>query len=247
MDTLDQSLLSRMGSLMDRPNLLRALSPNFADLRLYAVYLVETYHYTRHNAKNQAAVAARSENIDINYLRYCLKHATEELGHENLALYDLQKISGQSITPDDLPVPLPETQALVDYLYQISREGNPLGRLGYSYWAERSYEYIQPILKMLTSSLGVQPEQMSFLVQHAEIDQTHAIEVAEVIKQFVNSDEDLRAVEAVMLRSLDLTADLMEAIFHEFVALKEGKNTRYSSLVRLFPERLGDAQASKDL
>ena len=88
------------------------MTPGCVDKRLYAIYLTETFHYTKHNAKNQALVATRMESINPNYAKFCLKHALEEVGHEFMALHDIQNM-GYKLDEKSLPEALPATKTLV--------------------------------------------------------------------------------------------------------------------------------------
>lgn len=226
---LNLRLEYEMEHLSRSENLGKVLEPGFVDKRLYAMYLCETYHYTLHNARNQALVATRREPMSIQYMKYCLNHALEEAGHELMALHDLKGL-GYDVTEKTLPKPLMSTEALVAYLYHISEHHTPVARLGYSYWAERSYEYIQPLLAMLSDGLGVPKKAMTFFNEHSEIDAKHAEEVEEAINRFVKTPEDWQAVEEVMVGSLIMTTRMMDQVFDQFCQLKEGKATRYTFL-----------------
>tara|TARA_R110000868_G_scaffold407454_1_gene688912 strand:- start:2785 stop:3483 length:699 start_codon:yes stop_codon:yes gene_type:complete len=228
-EKLNARLEYEMENLSRSPNLEKVLEPGFVDKRLYAMYLCETYHYTLHNARNQALVATRRDTSNIHYMKYCLKHALEETGHEMMALHDLKNL-GFEVHQDSLPKPLMTTETLVAYLYHISEHFSPVARLGYSYWAERSYEFIQPLLAMLSDGIGVPKKAMTFFNEHSEIDAKHAEEVEESIRRFVKSDEDWSAVEEVMVGSLILTTRMMDEVFDQFCKLKEGKPTRYKFL-----------------
>ncbi len=226
---LNARLETEMENLSRSPNLEKVLEPGFVDSRLYAMYLCETYHYTLHNARNQALVATRRDATNIQYMKYCLKHALEEAGHEMMALHDLKSL-GFDINVETLPKPLVSTETLVAYLYHISEHFSPVARLGYSYWAERSYEFIQPLLAMLSDGIGIPKKAMTFFNEHSEIDAKHAEEVEEAINRFVKSPEDWNAVEEVMVGSLILTTRMMDQVFDEFCKLKDGQISRYTFL-----------------
>jgi len=227
--SLNARLEHEMENLSRSPNLEKVLEPGFVDKRLYAMYLCETYHYTLHNARNQALVATRREAMSVQYMKYCLNHALEEAGHELMALHDLKNL-GFEIDDKNLPKPLISTEALIAYLYHVSEHFTPVARLGYSYWAERSYEYIQPLLAMLSDGLGVPKKAMTFFNEHSEIDAKHAEEVEEAIVRFVKTPEQWQAVEEVMVGSLIMTTRMMDEVFDQFCKLKEGKPTRYGFL-----------------
>lgn len=230
-EALDSRLKRKMLELASSQNLVRATTPGIVDKRLYAIYLIQTYHYTRHNTRHQALIATR-DGVSIQYMKYALKHALEEAGHEMMAIHDLQNIGVEIQSKKNdlgLPGPMSSTTRLNNYLYKISKEENPLARLGYSYWAERVYDYITPFFKIL-SSLGISKKQMTFLGEHAEIDNVHAIEVAEAILRFAKTPEDWEAIAETMLTSLELTAAMMDEIFEEFMRLKEGRKSEYQFL-----------------
>ena len=185
------------------------------EMRLYANYMVQTYHYTKHNAKNQALVGALAKDVSPGYLKFCFHHAAEEAGHEMMAVKDLQSIGiapSESMSSEMLM----ETEALVAYLYWISATGNPLQRLGYSFWAENSYHYIQDILGKVKSDLNLQPRQMTFFVAHSDIDAEHAAEVERELLLNCRTEQDWRDVETVMVRSLRLTVAMMDAVATQY-------------------------------
>lgn len=226
---LQKNLTAAWKKVMDESSLIRLIESKKFDQRLYAIYLVETFHYTRHNSRNQALVATRSEIVDIRYMKFCLDHAAEEAGHEYMALHDLKSL-GFSVQENELPSPLPETQALIGYLYYISANGNPLQRLGYSFWAENIYEYINNHLKILAQVCQLRPEQLTFFLQHATIDEKHAQEVEKIICEFVKTNDDFQAVQDVLLMSLRLTQLMMDAVAEKYLELASDASTRYSFL-----------------
>jgi pyrroloquinoline quinone (PQQ) biosynthesis protein C len=226
---LKERLDFEMDNLQQSPNLFKVLEEGFADKRLYGIYLTETYHYTFHNSRNQAAVATRKEIMNINYIKYCLKHSLEEAGHEMMAFHDLKNL-GFDCTVESLPKPLNSTQALIAYLYYVAENENPVARLGYSFWAERSYEYIKPLLDLLSSGLNIEKKSMTFFNEHSEIDEQHAIDVENAIKRFAKTDQDWQDVEDCMVNSLVLTARMLDEVLEEFIKVKEEKKSRYGFL-----------------
>lgn len=228
-EKLKKRLELEMENLQQSPNLFKVLEEGFADKRLYGIYLTETYHYTFHNSRNQALVATRKEAMNINYIKYCLKHANEEAGHEMMAFHDLKNL-GFEVSINDLPKPLCSTDALIAYLYYVSEYGNPVARLGYSFWAERSYEYIQPLLNLLSDSLNIEKKSMTFFNEHSEIDEQHAIDVENAIAKYAKNEADWQDIEDCMVNSLLLTSRMLDEVLEEFIKLKETDNSRYKFL-----------------
>lgn len=199
------------------------------DARLYAIYLIETYHYTLHNSRNQALAGARAFDREPQFLKFCFKHASEEVGHELLALHDLCSLGLERDTLV-LPAPLPSTEVLIAYLYWISQTGNSVQRLGYSFWAERCYRFIGPLLQSARSRLRLQDSQMTFLVAHAQIDDAHGREVVETMERHCRDAADWECVARAMHTSLRLTAQVLDDVEAAFTQLASGRSRHYAFL-----------------
>lgn len=209
---------------------LKVMKPGYASKKLYAIYMIETYHYTYHNSRNQAAVATRKDPLDINYMKFCLHHAEEEAGHEMMAFSDVRKL-GFDIHLDQLPKPLPSTQELIDYIYDVAQNHNPVARLGYSFWAERVYSYIKPLLTLMKYGARIPNKSMTFFNEHSDIDAKHAEEVDEAIIRFARTDEDWEAITECMLGTLDRTIKMTHEVLHEYDKILNNEPTRYDHIL----------------
>lgn len=197
---------------------------------LYALYMHETYHYTRHNARNQALVGVMGAGDDAQYQKFCFEHAAEEAGHEHMALHDMRSLD-RSVELELAP-PLRETTVLIAYLYWVSVQGNPVQRLGYSYWAESCYEYILPMVGQVQKQLGLSEAQMTFFISHAKIDVEHAEEVRAMLARTCRTPEDWATATEVMETSLDLTAGMMRGVCLEYDRLARGETKRADFVLR---------------
>ena len=153
LEALDATISATWAELLSQPLATTFLtSPASADRRMLALYFIQAYHYTSHTARNQAAVGVSTRTTNVHYLRYVFEHALEETGHELMALHDLRALGLPIEDPaTDLPPPLPETEVLIAYLYYVANHGNPVQRLGYSYWAETAYGVGQSFLEGITA------------------------------------------------------------------------------------------------
>lgn len=190
---------------------------NGIDKRLYVATMAELYHYTRHNSINQAFAAWRVPPEDMALLRFCYHHADEELGHEKMIVHDLKSVG---VLTDEVLArePEPATQALVGYLYGVGLQHGAVARLGYSYWAETSYEHIGILVGRARSDLELTPHQMTFFLAHQDLDVGHAQEVRRAISQFVRNDDEARQVKAVARTTLYLTAQLLDNVIKTYCA-----------------------------
>ncbi|WNY20322.1 iron-containing redox enzyme family protein [Xylella fastidiosa] len=205
---------------------LRAIQDGEVTKSLYALYLLETYHYTKHNARNQALVGVRYGDDHL-YQKFCFKHAAEEVGHEMMALHDLKNL-GLGAIDFEIPDPLPATTTLTAYLYWIAYQGNPLQRLGYSFWAEACYEYVLPMMAKVKEKLQLSTNQMTFFVSHADIDEEHSRIVNDMITRKCRVPADWQAIAEVMETSLRLTGKMMDEVYvehHRLIAERAGRAT----------------------
>ncbi|MGO1069411.1 iron-containing redox enzyme family protein [Lysobacter sp. CA199] len=225
---LNERVTAIWGEILDTSELVRAIRGGSVDKALYAIYMLETYHYTAHNARNQALVGVRHAEL-APYAKFCFEHAAEEVGHEKMALHDVMSI-GLKDHKFDIPQPLPSTEILIAYLYWVSFTGNPLQRLGYSYWAENAYEYINPLIDRLRTTLELQESQLTFFIAHSDIDADHFEEIKTIMRRTCKSEQDWVDVERVMETSLRLTGAMLEEVHREYELYRSGKSRRYAFL-----------------
>ncbi len=215
-------------ALLGKSRLANAILDGKISKSLYAIYMLETFHYTAHNARNQALVGVRPD-INPVYAKFCFEHASEEVGHERMALHDLKSI-GFALGDAAMPKPLPETECLIAYLYWISATGNPLQRLGYSYWAEDCYQYINPLIEKLRSTLSLEASQLTFFIAHSDIDAKHFDDIKQTIQRCCKTQQDLDDIAYTMEVTLNLTGKMLEGVYDEYLLLESGKPSRYAFL-----------------
>ncbi len=89
-------------------------------------------------------------------------------------------------------------------------------RLGYSFWAEDSYEHLEPMMDICKNSLKLTDKQMTFFVAHAIIDAKHSEEVNAAIDRWVVTDEEKAAVKQVARTTVYLMGKILESVADEF-------------------------------
>lgn len=177
---------------------------------LYRDLMIEIYHYTRHNSKNQAAAAFVEAPEGL--LKFVYRHAAEELGHERMVAHDLRSVG---LIPDETILnrqPLPPTEAMIGYLYYVALRYGPIARLGYSFWAESVYSHIGPLLVKISADLSLGPKNITFFGSHIQADKDHAEQVEDAVESFAVTAEDRAAVRQVANTTLFLTGQLMDAV-----------------------------------
>jgi pyrroloquinoline quinone (PQQ) biosynthesis protein C len=226
---LEQKVAAKWDDILTNSNFIQHIMQGKATKALYAIYMIETYHYTKHNAKNQALVGVAGKGLHSKYLAYCFHHAHEEVGHEVMALSDIGSIGFDRDKCKALR-PLPATETLIAYLYWVSVTGNPIQRLGYSFWAESVYTYIDPVIKSIQSTLGLTEKNLKFFIAHSAIDADHAEEVEEMLHLVCNEQSDVDDVTFVMENTLALTARILDDVWAEYLKFQSGESERYAFL-----------------
>jgi len=229
---LDVAISKKWEEILAQPQAINFASSLMGrDRRVYALYLTQVYHYAFHTARNQALVAVNPANADTKYMQFCLEHALEETGHELMALHDLQSIGAPINDPEkDMPPPMVPTELLIAYLYWISTHGSPVQRLGYSYWAERSYDYIGMFMDNLGKNMSLSKRQMTFYHNHASIDDKHAKDVEKILLSVCKTREDWKEVTKAALTTIDLTHQILIAVIEEYNKLLQGEQSDYAIL-----------------
>ena len=159
----------------------------------YAHLMREVFHHSRENPQIQAAATAYFRGAQRDAVKPFLRHATSEIGHDQLALNDARSI-GLDVSDAAEQFPLPATSALVAFAYYQIYHRDVVGYLGYLYFLEFmptgfGAEYMQRLAEM-----DVPPEAMTFLQDHSTIDVGHNKLMNGYISQLVTTEEALQAV-----------------------------------------------------
>lgn len=225
---LDERIEKTWADILESSRLVKAIREGSVSKALYAIYMIQTFHYTAHNARNQGLVGVRHADNPV-YAKFCFEHAAQEIGHEKMALHDVMSL-GLKNEVFDIPPALPATDVLIAYLYWVSFTGNPLQRLGYSYWAENAYQFITPLINNLSEVLDLKPAQLTFFIAHSDIDIEHFNEIKLMLRRTCKCQEDWDAITTVMETSLRLTGAMLEAVYEQFEAWQNGLAPRYDFL-----------------
>lgn len=215
-EELDRVVAEGWARIHDGP-FYRHVREHGADRELYRRTMCQLWHYIQHNPLNQAVAVLGMPPGRTHLIRYAVDHSLEELGHEKMIEHDL-RLSGLLDEPLSASVPLPATQAFIGWLYYVSLRQGAVARMGYSYWAESSYDQIGEMLDHLRGDLGLTDRSMSFFVAHSTIDAKHSDEVRKALERNADTPEVRRQVIEVARTSLYLNAALLDNVLDEYVA-----------------------------
>lgn len=159
----------------------------------YMSFLAEEYFNTTENPRIMALFIAHLDTDAHKTAGKLLKHAAMEMGHNDMALKDLETLGGdpQKIRRGRA---LPATEALAGYISFEIQHRNPKTFLGYLYHMESISLRMAEKGGNAFSGLQIPESALSFLREHAEADPTHMRWNRDYLEDFVLSREDLDAV-----------------------------------------------------
>jgi hypothetical protein len=167
---------------------------------LYIKGMIQIFHYAKYNAINQAAATFSEDHKKVGLLRFAIKHALEEIGHENMVVSDLKALGiDESVFEAD---PMPATDALSGYLDSVALRGG---------------------VNACKNTLGLADNQLTFFIAHAEIDIKHSEDVHRAIDRWVISDKEKASVLQVAKTTLFLTGQIFESVAQEYILEKEAE------------------------
>jgi hypothetical protein len=190
--TLDAEFRAALVSFAASPAM-RMLEGGTLQLPHYKAVLREIYHYAKEDPQIQALASVHFRGDDRATVKMFLKHATSEIGHDLMALADLEAL-GEDASAIPATLPLPSTVALTAFpLYQIQYH-NPIGYLGYLYFLEYMPTQAGAGYLEALRAVGVPPEATTFLQEHMTVDVAHNNLMQEYLRRLVRTEADMSAV-----------------------------------------------------
>lgn len=169
----------------------------------YKELMRQIFHHARENPQIQTLAAVYFRGDQRQMVKPFFKHATSEIGHDQLALDDLKTL-GVDVSEIPTEKPLTSTTALLSYAFYQIQFRNPIGYLGYLYHLE--FMPTTDGAKYMASfeKAGVPRSAMTFIHDHVTIDMAHNKLMLQYIDTLVKTPQELDAV----VYATEVTADL---------------------------------------
>lgn len=180
----------------------------------YKEILRQIFHHARENPQIQALATVYFRGHQRSMVKDFYRHATSEIGHDQLALNDL-KVLGEDVSSIPYENPLPSTTALLGFAFYQIYNLNPIGYLGYLFFLEFTPTQNGKTYMELLSKIGVPHEAMSFLEDHTVIDVGHNKLMESYVAEMVKTESDLNSVIYAMRVTGKLYADMLQAAFSQ--------------------------------
>lgn len=178
----------------------------------YKGFLIETYHNAGLNPQLQAYASLYIRGRPRDTFKKFFQHAISEIGHDLLALADLE-IVGVPSEEVLASRPLPETSAFfANAVYNIQRRG-AVSYLAYLFHLEYTPTKNGPQIMALLSSKGVPASAMTFLEEHSTVDFNHLKLMKGYMDNIVTNDEEKIVFSECLHDTIVLHHRMLEAAF----------------------------------
>ena len=199
---------------VQRSTALRRMMAGEVTPRHYQEVLRQIYFQARENPQIQVFATAFFRGAQRASVPGFLKHAVQEVGHDQLALNDL---AAMGVDTADLPRqnPLPSTAAVTAFAYYQVQHLNPVGYLGYLFFLEFMPTSSGGTYVELFKRAGVPDDAFSFIREHESVDVAHNKLMERYIKDLVTTEADYLAVRYALQTTAALYIKMIEGAFEQ--------------------------------
>ncbi len=177
----------------------------------YLVFLGQAYHHVKHTVPLLMACGARLPQR-LAWLRDAVaEYIEEELGHEQWILDDVAAAGGDPEAVRDA-VPLPATELMVAYAYDVISRRNPAGFFGMVFVLEgSSVSLATRAAAAIGQRLALPATAFRYLTSHGSLDQDH-IRLLERLLNRLDEPADRQAVIHCAAMFFRLYGDIFQSL-----------------------------------
>jgi len=197
-DQIEARTAEARSGFLDIPIVARALSGAVARDE-YVAFLGQAYHHVRHTVPLLMACGARLPGR-LGWLQATVaEYIGEEIGHEQWILDDIAAAGGDPDAARDTP-PLPATELMVAYAYDLVARVNPVGLFGMVYVLEgTSVALASRAAETLGNSLGLPRSAFRYLSSHGSLDQEHIQVLAGLLDRLTDAGDRGAVIHAAAM------------------------------------------------
>lgn len=150
--------------------------------KYYIEYLKDAYHYVTNSSSFTPLAARRMDSKYLKVRKWILEHSAEEMGHELMALKDLEKFG---INRDQVINSRPSigVTAWVSFFHYKVAIANPFCAFGVLYFLEGMATDLAPKLvsKIIPALNDTEKKAMTFFREHGDLDADHLSEQKDLL------------------------------------------------------------------
>ena len=158
--------------------------------QIYIRYLLNVYHYAQHSPKVIALASSRCVGTHPELAAYLLRHAAEEIGHEQWAYSDLRRLG---LFDQQIQSSRPGTAcaSMIGLEYYVAGFWNPVALFGWLFTLEAFGADLATLIgQKLDASLNLGGTATYFLAGHGSVDRDHIKDIVEAIDKHIKSPAD---------------------------------------------------------
>lgn len=175
----------------------------------YASVLREIYFYTRDNPQLQCAMTLSFRGPQRAAVRRIVGHALDEVGHEQMALRDLQSL-GYDTSGIESEEALPSTIPLIAHPVYLLQSSHAVAYLGQIFFLEFMPTRSGKAYLAALARAGVPEAATSFLAEHASVDEHHNRLMQRHVADLIRTEEDLARCQTAIETTAFLYAVMLE-------------------------------------
>jgi hypothetical protein len=178
----------------------------------YKGFLIETYHNAGLNPQLQGYATFFTEERPRDAFKKFFQHAISELGHDLLALDDLENLGVErSLVLNSKP--LPETKAFYSNTVVNTQKMGIPAYLAYLFHLEYTPTTQGPSILSMLKSKGIPENALSFLHEHSTVDIQHLKLMKTYMDSFVSTTKDKEVFAQCLHECSVLHQRVLEAAF----------------------------------
>lgn len=215
LETLDAALADSI-ELLKNTAFYKELTAGNNTRKIYTHYLQYAYHYVCLSSSFTPLAARRMDIKHIKTRKWILSHSGEELGHELMALKDLQKLGFDRDEIINQEVPIGVLSWVSFFHYKVAID-NPFCAFGVLYFLEGMAREIAPqVLPGIIGNLSESEKSaITFFREHGDLDEDHMAEQQEILLATDTTAKDEKAIETTIRQSAKIKAFMLDQLMLE--------------------------------
>jgi pyrroloquinoline quinone (PQQ) biosynthesis protein C len=183
---------------------------------LYEGYIRAAYHFVVNTSSFTPLAARRMDPKHLKIRKWILEHSAEEMGHELMAVKDLERLGHdrEKIMSESAPIGVVMWASFFHYKVTID---DPFAAFGVLYFLEGLAESLAPQLlpNIMNALEGDEKKAITFLREHGELDADHLSEQKELLIKSNLTQQDQDTIIRVIGESAHVKKFLLNDILNQ--------------------------------
>ncbi|EQC51552.1 iron-containing redox enzyme family protein [Bacteriovorax sp. DB6_IX] len=182
----------------------------------YIKYLHYAYQYVTLTSSFTPLAARRMDSKHLKIRKWILEHSSEEMGHELMAIKDLEKFGFHKSEVMAQKVPIGVTSWVSFFHYKVAIE-NPFAAFGVLYFLEGMATELAPkVVKEIVNALDEKEKKaITFFREHGDLDEDHLAEQEEVLFKAELSIEEQQIIIDTVYEAAEMKRFMLDKLVED--------------------------------